>query len=87
MNKHAPKNYICPICLGNRGTENENTYLKQDDCVFRDELVRVYINSFWIGKNEGHLIVVPNEHYESIYGLQQDVGHRIFDVAQKMCSA
>ncbi len=87
MQSHAPHTYICPICLGNSGVENEHTLLKQADLVFRDELVSVWINSFWITGNEGHLIVVPNHHYETIYDLPETVGHRVFDVAKRMSAA
>ncbi len=76
--------YICPICLGNQGVENDQTLLKQSDLVFRDDLVSVWINSFWIGKNDGHVIVVPNAHYGNLYDLPKEVGHRVFEVSQMM---
>lgn len=81
---HAPKNYKCPICLGVQGIENDDTLLKQADLVFKDDLVSVFINSFWIKSVEGHLIVVPNNHYENVYELPDNVGHRIFEVIKKM---
>jgi histidine triad (HIT) family protein len=84
MKQNAPENYVCPICLGVTGVESDDTLLKQADLVFRDELVSVWINSFWIKGNEGHLIVVPNEHFENIYDLPEVIGHRIFDVAKHM---
>jgi len=84
MYKHAPGGYNCPICLGIQGTENEDTMLKQADLVFKDDLVSVFINSFWIETVEGHVIVVPNEHYENIYELPTATGHRVFEVVQKM---
>lgn len=87
MFNHAPANYTCPICLGIQGVENDNTLLKQADLVYKDDLVSAFINSFWIGINEGHVIVVPNEHYENIYDLPNDVGARIFEVAKKTALA
>ena len=87
MHNRAGINYICPICLGVGGIENNDTLLKQDDLVYRDDLVSVWINSFWIGRNEGHLIIVPNIHYKNIYDLPSEVGHRISDVSQKMSIA
>lgn len=81
---HAPKDYKCPICLGVQGIENDDTLLKQADLVFKDDLVSVFINSFWIGTVEGHLIVVPNEHFENIYELPDKVGHRISETIKKM---
>lgn len=86
MYNHAPKDYKCPICLGVRGVENEQTLLKQADLVFRDEIVSVFINSFWTETVEGHVIVVPNDHYENIYDLPKEVGQRIFEIIQKMSS-
>lgn len=87
MHNHAPNNYKCPICLGVKGIENEDTLLKQADLVYKDELVSVYINSFWIDTAKGHVIVVPNDHYENLYELPPEVGHRVFDVSQKIALA
>jgi histidine triad (HIT) family protein len=84
---NAPDDYICPICLGVQGIENQNTLMKPTDIVYRDDLVTGFINSFFVGKNAGHVIVVPNRHYESIYTLPAEEGHRIFDVAQKIALA
>lgn len=82
MKTNAPQGYICPICVGNKGIESEDTLLKQADLVFRDELVSVWINSFWIKGNEGHVIIVPNEHFETIYDLPDTLGHKIFDLSK-----
>lgn len=84
---HAPEKYHCPICLANQGIENTDTLLKQADLVFRDELVSAWINSFWIGKNAGHVIIVPNEHFENLYDLPDEVGHRIFKISKLISKA
>lgn len=52
--------------------------------VYQDELVTAFINSFFVGVNSGHVIVVPNEHFENIYTLRSEYGHRVFDVAQRI---
>ncbi|MCD8484729.1 HIT family protein [Candidatus Woesebacteria bacterium] len=87
MKINTPKNYICPICLGNQGIESDDTLLKQADLVFRDDLVSVWINSFWIKGNEGHVIIVPNEHFENIYSAPSQVGHRLFEISKLMSIA
>lgn len=87
MISHAPKSYKCPICIGLKGIENEDTLLKQADEVYKDDLVAVYINSFWIPTCEGYVIIVPNKHYENIYELPDKMGHRIFEVAKKISIA
>jgi histidine triad (HIT) family protein len=87
MKSNAPKNYVCPICLANKGIENEATLLKKTDLVFRDELVNVWVNSFWIKGNEGHVIIVPIEHFENIYDLPKKIGYRIFKVSKLISKA
>lgn len=87
MISHAPKGYKCPICIGLAGIENDDTLLRQQDEVYKDDLVVVYINSFWIPTCEGHVIVVPKKHYENIYNLPEKYGHRLFDVAKKVSIA
>jgi histidine triad (HIT) family protein len=81
---NAPEDYICPICLGIQKVESEKTLIKPTDIVYSDDTVTVFINSFFMGKNAGHVIVVPNIHYENIYDLPAEVGRHIFDIAQRM---
>ncbi|HEX7018325.1 MAG TPA: HIT family protein [Patescibacteria group bacterium] len=81
---HAPSNYVCPICLGIEGVESENTLLKKADLIYDDGLVCAFINSFWVGLNKGHVIVVPRKHFENLYEIPAEVGHRIFEVSQKI---
>jgi histidine triad (HIT) family protein len=87
MYNQAPENYRCPICLGVTGVESEDTLLKRADLVYKDGLVSAFINSFWIETVEGHVIVVPNEHYENIYDLPHDVGDGIFEAVKRVAVA
>lgn len=84
---HASNDYKCPICLSNSGIENGNTWIKQADIFFRDNLVSALISSKSICGNEGHVLIVPNKHYENIYELPEIVGHRIFEVSKKVAIA
>jgi histidine triad (HIT) family protein len=47
----------------------------------------VFINSFFIDGNEGHLIIVTNKHFEHLYDLEPEYAHRIMDVSKKMALA
>jgi len=87
MQTFVPKNYICPICLGNQGIESEDTLLKQADAVFCDDFVSVWINSFWIKGNEGHVIIVPIDHIQNIYEMPDITGHRIFETSKVISKA
>jgi len=87
MHNHAPKDYICPVCLGVRGVMSDKTLLLPQDVVYKDDLVTAFINSFWMKKNPGHVIVVPNEHFENIYDLPDELGIHIHKIARKIAIA
>lgn len=87
MYNHAPTDYVCPICLGVNGVENDQTLLRLQDIVYVDEVVTAFINSFWIKNNPGHVIIVPNDHYENFYDLPAGVGAHILTIAQKISIA
>lgn len=87
MYNHASKEYKCPICIAIEGKENDDTLIRQSDIVYKDNLVTAFISSFFIGNNPGHVIIVPNKHFENIYDLPPEYAHRIFEIAQKMALA
>lgn len=82
MFNHAPKDYICPICLGVKGVENEKTMIMQEDFFYRDKLVSALINSKFVGNNPGHVIIVPNGHFENIFDLPEKEASRIIQLAK-----
>jgi histidine triad (HIT) family protein len=82
MHNHAPAEYNCPICLGIQGVESDETMIRSSDIVHMDDQVMVFVGSFFIGNNPGHLIVVPKQHYENLYDLPDQVGAEIFAAAK-----
>ncbi|MFA6421973.1 MAG: HIT domain-containing protein [Candidatus Buchananbacteria bacterium] len=87
MISHAPKNYICPICLAIKGIENKNTMIKQNDIVYKDKSVMAFIGSKFILTNPGHVIIVPIKHYENIYDLPDNVSAKISTLARRLSIA
>lgn len=87
IKSNTPENYVCPICLGVQKIESPDTLMKPTDIVYKDGLVTAFINSFFVGKNAGHVIVVPNEHFENLYVLPSEHGHRVFEIAKKIALA
>ncbi len=87
MYNHAVADYHCPICLSVSGVENEETWIKQQDIFYRDDLVLGFISSKSIKGNEGHPLLVPIEHFENLYDLPEQVGHKIFDVTKRITTA
>jgi histidine triad (HIT) family protein len=88
IKSNAPKDYKCPICAGINDTSSPDTLITDTDFVYEDDLVAVIINTFFMGtKNSGNVIVIPKQHYESIYTLPDEVGHRVFEVSKKIAIA
>lgn len=73
--------------MGVQRIESDATLIRPSDIVYQDELVTSFISSFFVGKNTGHAIVVPNKHFENIYDIQKKYAHRVFDIAQKVALA
>ncbi len=82
MHNHAPVNYTCPICVAVSGVENETSWIRQADVFYRDDLVLGLVSSKFVTGNEGHILVVPSQHFENLYDLPSEVGHRIMDIAR-----
>jgi len=87
MFNHAPVNYICPICVALEGIENSDTLIKRSDIVYQNNLVTALISSFFIGNNPGHVIIVPNKHFENIFSLPEDYASEIQKVAAEIAKA
>lgn len=87
MDSHAPTGYICPICLGNRGVENEHTLIMRADRIYAQGEVIVYINSFFIKNNPGHVIVVPKHHFENVYSIPDSVMDEIGRTSKLIATA
>ncbi|MFA5926277.1 MAG: HIT family protein [Parcubacteria group bacterium] len=87
MHNHAEPGYQCPICLGVRKIENKDTLIKKSDIVFQNKLVTAFVASFFVGRNAGHLIIVPNRHFENIYDLPEEYGKEIFRMSKKLALA
>ncbi|HEX7041994.1 MAG TPA: HIT family protein [Patescibacteria group bacterium] len=87
MYNHALKDEVCPICLGVRKIENAQTLIRQSDIVYQDEDVTAFISSFFIGNNKGHVVIVPNQHFENIYDLPEEVISQIQKIAKKLAIA
>src|SRR4051812_37746310 len=70
---HKPEGYACPFCLVAAGGDGEADWTRQTDVVWHDRLVTAFINAAWWPANPGHVLVVPNGHYENVYDIPDDV--------------
>lgn len=82
---HAPPGYSCPFCGISQGRYDALT--GPDDLVYRDQTVTAFIASHWWPNNAGHVLVIPNAHYENLYDLPDDVGAEVYRVTRQVAIA
>ena len=87
MYSHAPQGYVCPFCLVAQGVENEHVLTKQADIIYRDELITVFIAAGWWENNKGHVLIIPNKHFENIYELPSGYSARIHEFEKQVAIA
>jgi histidine triad (HIT) family protein len=66
---HAPEGYVCPFCLILGQSWGEELRTRATDVVWRDDEVTAFIASDQWPNNPGHVVVIPNQHFENIYDL------------------
>lgn len=79
---HKPVDYECPFCRIVSGVDKNNKGTKQRDIIYQNNYVTAFIASKWWPNNKGHVLVVPNEHFENIYDLPAEIAAEIHKVAQ-----
>lgn len=85
MITHQPADYLCPFCDWLAGNETE---LKQNtDIVYQDDDVTAFIAPKWWVNNPGHVIVIPNQHYENIYNIPDLALGMVYSVAKRIAIA
>jgi len=69
MYTHAPLNYDCPYCRFVQNIGDAQNFTKQTDKIFQNEHVTAFLAARMIPNNPGHVLIIPNEHFENIYDL------------------
>jgi len=70
---HEPSGYRCPVCRIVAGADRRDGFTKQADVVLRGGTVTAFVSFAWWPANPGHVLVVPNAHYENIYPIPDAV--------------
>jgi histidine triad (HIT) family protein len=87
MYNHAPREYVCPFCLLVQGKENSDSQLRQTDIVFQTlEATAVMAAQKW-PNNPGHVLVIPNRHFENIYDLPAEIANEIHLLSREIALA
>lgn len=87
MYNHAPLEYVCPFCLLVQGKESIQAQLKQTDIVFQTADVTAFMATRKYPNNQGHVLVIPNEHFENIYDLPLEISAKIHTLSRDVALA
>ncbi len=87
MFNHAPLDYDCPFCKIAEGIENEEIETKQADIFFKDAFMTAFIACSTYPKNQGHVIIISNQHFENLYDLPKVLIFKISYLAKKIVVA
>lgn len=87
MYNHAPPDYVCPFCSLIQGREEIQGQLKQTDIVFQTTDVTAFMATRKYPNNQGHVLIVPNEHFENIYDLPLALSSKIHALSRDIALA
>lgn len=82
---HAPDGYLCPFCEVLGGGRRARS--QPEDILFRTPMVTALVSAGWWPNNPGHVLIVPNEHFENLYDLPVEYAAAIHGVAQRIAAA
>ncbi|OGH48079.1 MAG: diadenosine tetraphosphate hydrolase [Candidatus Levybacteria bacterium RIFCSPLOWO2_01_FULL_39_10] len=85
MYNHAPKNYDCPLCKLAKGEDTGKT--NPDDIFYREDLITAFIAGKWWMTNPGHVIIIPNKHFENLYDIDEKHLEVIHNFSKKVAVA
>jgi histidine triad (HIT) family protein len=87
LHSHQPENYACPFCETVQGIDREDPWTKHSDIVLQTETVTAFISPRWWPNNPGNVLVVPNDHYENIYSIPDDLLHQVQSIGKRVALA
>lgn len=87
MFNHSPEGYNCPFCLVSQGIQNEHVLTSPEDVFYHDAYLTAFIAAHSFENNKGHVLIIPNAHYENIYDLPAPLSARIHTFAREVALA
>ena len=85
--RHAPPNYKCPFCRIARNDFDSDIATEPVDIVLQNRWVTAFVTSHQWPNNKGHVLVIPNEHYENLYSLPSRYAEPLHEAIKTIASA
>jgi histidine triad (HIT) family protein len=77
----------CPFCQVARGVENEENLVKQSHIVYQCRRVTAFVAVRRWEKNPGHILVIPNDHFEGIFDIPDEDLSKVVVAAKQVAVA
>ncbi len=87
MYTKAPKNYDCPFCKIAAGQLDDKGENRVDEIVYQDEEITAFVSSHWWPEVNGPVLIIPNDHFENIFALPDDLLSKITLLSKKIAFA
>ena len=81
MHNHAPPGYDCPVCRFVAGGEADFVAVTENE-----RALAVVSQRVW-AKGPGHVLVMPKQHYENLYELEDEAALDIHRLARRIAIA
>ena len=87
MYNHAPADYTCLFCCLAQSVQCDRNQLHQSDIIYQNETATAFIAMRRFPNNPGHVLVIPNQHFENIYDLPLEVATEVHALARSVALA
>jgi histidine triad (HIT) family protein len=82
---HAPPGYVCFFC--NIAAGRDDALTSEEEVVLRTRTITALVAPRWAPMNPGHVIIIPNEHFENIYEFPFDLGNDFMAATRQIALA
>jgi histidine triad (HIT) family protein len=69
MYVHAPSDYVCLFCCLVQHIDCAHNNLLPTDTIYQNDMVTAFMAVRRFTDNQGHVLVIPNSHFENIYHM------------------
>jgi histidine triad (HIT) family protein len=87
MYNHAPSDYTCLFCCLIQNIDCAHSDLQPTDIIHQNEVVTAFMAVRRFPNNQGHVLVIPNQHFENIYDLPVELTLPIHKLARTVALA
>ena len=82
MYNHAPVDYSCLFCCLVQKNDCVHSPLQSTDIIYQSDMVTAFVATRRFPNNPGHVLVIPNQHFENIYDLPVEFSSPLHELSR-----